>query len=91
MRWARDADGRHSEGAVVHEAQSRHGVGESPQTLSQREAEVDCISGTVTALPTLRTTGARLDAGFDLYETGLLARTQVETPRIKEVSQWVRK
>jgi hypothetical protein len=65
------------------------GLANPPQNPSQREAEVDCISGTITALPTLRTTGAPLDAGFDLYETGLLARMQVETRRIKEVSQWV--
>ena len=30
---------------------------------------------------------ARLEAAFDVYQTGLLARTQVETRRIKEVSQ----
>ena len=30
---------------------------------------------------------ARLDATFDVHQTGLLARTQVETRRIKEVSQ----
>jgi hypothetical protein len=35
----------------------------------------------------LRVTGARLDAGFYLYQTGLFARTQVDTRRIKEVRQ----
>jgi hypothetical protein len=37
-------------------------------------------------LPMLRRP-ARLEAAFDVYQTGLLARTQVETRRIKEVSQ----
>ena len=48
-----------------------------PPNPSQREAEIDRVSGTITALPKLRTTGARLDAGFDVYQTGLFALTQV--------------
>jgi len=35
----------------------------------------------------IRTIGSRLDAGFDVYQIGLFARTQVETRRIKEVRQ----
>lgn len=84
---AQEADDRRAEGAVVHEAGPDMGLANPPPNPSQREAEVDRVSGGIAALPMIRTIGSRLDAGFDEYQTGLLARTEVETRRIKEVSQ----
>jgi len=62
-------------------------VANPPPSQSQRESTVDRVSGAIVAFPMLRVTGVCLDAGFDVHQTGLLARTQVETRRIKEVSQ----
>jgi hypothetical protein len=82
-----EEEDRRAEGAAVHQARPRHGVGECPPSPSQREVEVDRVSGAITALTDAGGLPARLDAAFDVYQTGLLARTQVETRRIKEVSQ----
>ena len=81
-----EAEDRRAVVAPVHEARPRHGVGKCPSSPNQREAEVDCVSGAITALIDA-VDDQCLDAAFDVYETGLLARTQVETRRIKEVSQ----
>jgi hypothetical protein len=62
-------------------------VANPPPSQSLRESTVDRDSDVIAALSMLGVTGARLDAGFDFYQTGLFARTQVETRRIKEVSQ----
>ena len=45
-----EAEDRRAEGSPVHEAGPRHRVGKCPPSPSQREAEVDCVSGAITAL-----------------------------------------
>ena len=81
-----EEEDRRAEGAAVHQARLQHGVGKCPPNPSQREPDVDRISGAITALtdaaddqraPMQRSTRTR--PGFSLGR-------KVETRRIKEVS-----
>jgi hypothetical protein len=80
-----EAQDRRAAGAPVHEARPRHRIGKRP--LNEPEAEVDRVSGAITAL-TDAWDGQCLDPPFDAYQTGLLTvgRTS-RPPRIREVSQ----
>ena len=63
------------------------GLANARRTRASAKRKLIASRALITALTDAGDDQRALDAGFDVYQTGLLARTQVETRRIKEVSQ----
>ena len=72
---------------AVYQARLRHGVGKRPRNPSQREAEVDRISGAITALTDAADYQRASMQRSTRTRPGFSLGRKVETRRIKEVSQ----